>query len=83
MTHDLTDRQQRMLDFIESFYKREKKSPTIREIGEACEISSTSVVSYNLDRLEYRGYIERDRDSSRGIILFGVCPCCGTKLEPS
>lgn len=34
-------------------------SPTIREIGEACDISSTSVVTYWLKRLESRGLIRR------------------------
>jgi SOS-response transcriptional repressor LexA len=47
-------------DFIVSYKKsHDGNSPTIREIGEACGISSTSVVSYWLHRLESRGLIRR------------------------
>ncbi|GAJ22066.1 unnamed protein product, partial [marine sediment metagenome] len=35
----------------------------------ACQISSTSVVDYNLDVLEREGYIRRDAEVSRGIEL--------------
>lgn len=34
-------------------------SPTVREIADACDISSTSVVNYNLDKLEAAGKIRR------------------------
>lgn len=43
--------------------------PTIREIGRAANIPSTSVVSYNLKRLEEKGYISREAEVSRGIQL--------------
>ena len=45
--------------------------PTIREIGEACGISSTSLVSYYLDVLELAGLIERPGEpgSSRNILI--------------
>ena len=39
----------------------------MRQIQEACGISSTSVVDYNLRLLESSGYIRRDREVSRGI----------------
>jgi len=43
--------------------------PSIREIGAAAGISSTSVVSYNLRHLEEKGYLSRDREVSRGLKL--------------
>jgi repressor LexA len=46
--------------------------PSMREIAAATGISSTSVVSYNLDRLEEAGYITRDREVSRGLKLTSV-----------
>ncbi|MDD2922947.1 MAG: transcriptional repressor LexA, partial [Anaerolineales bacterium] len=56
-------------------YKREyKHPPSIREIGEACDISSTSVVNYYLDQLEKSGNIERDRKISRGVRLTNSAP---------
>jgi len=41
--------------------------PTVRDIQKACDISSTSVVDYNLDKLEQAGYINRRPDVARGI----------------
>src|SRR5207249_931483 len=43
--------------------------PTIREIGKAVRINSTSVVNYNLNKLVKEGYISRSKDVSRGIRL--------------
>lgn len=63
----LSDRQQRMYDFIRSFTEENQYPPTIREIGEAVDISSTSVVNYNLNKLVDAGLIERNREVSRGI----------------
>jgi repressor LexA len=43
--------------------------PSIRDIQIGCEISSTSVVDYNLKALERLGFIRRDREVSRAIEL--------------
>ena len=65
----LSDRQRRMLDFIVSFSEEHGYPPSIREIGKAVNISSTSVVNYNLNRLVEEGYLDRDQNVSRGIRL--------------
>jgi repressor LexA len=65
----LSERQRRILEFIKSFALDNGYPPTIREIGEAVDISSTSVVNYNLNALQKEGYIVRDRTVSRGIRL--------------
>jgi repressor LexA len=65
----LSERQRKILDFIKSFSLNNGYPPTIREIGEAVEISSTSVVNYNLNALQKEGLIIRDRTVSRGIRL--------------
>jgi repressor LexA len=70
----LGERHQKILDFIESFQRKHKHPPSIREIGENCGISSTSVVNYYLDQLEKSGHIERDRKISRGVRLSGPNP---------
>ena len=67
----LNTRQQQILDFIRSFDEERSYPPTIRDIQQACSISSTSVVDYNLHILERGGYIRRDREVSRGIELLG------------
>lgn len=66
---DLSDRQVRILGVLDSFQKKFGYPPSIREICEKANISSTSVVNYYLDQLEEMGYIERDQGVSRGIRL--------------
>ena len=65
----LTDRQTKILEVLARFQKQYGYPPSIREIGEKADISSTSVVNYYLDQLEEMGYIERDGRVSRGIRL--------------
>ncbi len=67
----LSRRQQDILNYIESFSDRHTYPPTIREIQEGLAISSTSVVDYNLNVLEQRSLIRRNRNISRGIELVG------------
>jgi repressor LexA len=62
-----SDKRQRILRFINSFIDQHDYPPSIRQIQEACGISSTSVVDYNLKALERAGLIRRDREISRGI----------------
>ena len=65
----LSDRQSRMLDYIQDFSTENGYPPSIRQIGAAVGISSTSVVNYNLNRLVEEGYLHRDQNVSRGIRL--------------
>jgi repressor LexA len=65
----LSERQRRMLDFIDRWTTENGYPPSIREIGEAVGISSTSVVNYNLNRLVEEGYLDRDQNVSRGLRL--------------
>ncbi len=65
----LTDRQRRILDFIQDFTTDNGYPPSIRQIGASVGISSTSVVNYNLNRLVEEGYLDRDKNVSRGIRL--------------
>ena len=63
----LTPRQRSILDFIGRFIDEKDYPPSIRDIQQACDISSTSVVDYNLKALERMGLIRRDREVSRAI----------------
>ncbi|HEV2529754.1 MAG TPA: transcriptional repressor LexA [Thermomicrobiales bacterium] len=65
----LTGRQQAILDYIGRFMDDNDYPPTIRDIQSELDISSTSVVDYNLKVIEDRGYIRRNRNISRGIEL--------------
>ena len=66
---ELSAKQRRILEFIQGFIGEHDYPPSIRQIQEACDISSTSVVDYNLRILEKQGYIRRDREVSRAIEL--------------
>jgi repressor LexA len=68
---ELTARQRRMLEFIHQHLREAGYPPTIREIGSAVGITSTSVVNYNLNVLQEKGYIERARETSRGLRIVG------------
>jgi repressor LexA len=65
----LSERQRKILEVLESFQDQHGYPPSIREICDKADISSTSVVNYYLDQLEEMGYIERDRRVSRGMRL--------------
>jgi len=69
MTLNLSDRQKNILRYIAGFVEERSYPPTIREIGKACAISSTSVVKYNLTKLENDELILRDAEVSRGLSL--------------
>ncbi|HZP25487.1 MAG TPA: transcriptional repressor LexA [Dehalococcoidia bacterium] len=66
---ELSPKQHRILGAIRDFVDKHDYPPSIRQIQEACGISSTSVVDYNLRILEKQGLIRRDREVSRGIEL--------------
>lgn len=65
----LSDRQVGIVKFIGEYFSENGRPPTIREIGNKVDISSTSVVNYNLTRLQDKGYIIRESEVSRGLRL--------------
>ena len=65
----LSKRQQNILQFTRGYMDENGRPPTIREIGKAVGINSTSVVNYNRGKLEEKGYLNRDPDVSRGLRL--------------
>ena len=58
--HVLTWRQRKVLQVIREWVQKRGYPPTMREIGEAVELSSTAAVSYQLGILEQKGYLHRD-----------------------
>jgi repressor LexA len=66
---EISGKQRKILGYIRSFIDEHDYPPSIRQIQDACGISSTSVVDYNLKALESRGLIRRDREVSRAIEL--------------
>lgn len=73
----LSDRQRGILRFMETYVEQQGYPPTIREIGLATGINSTSVVNYNLNKLVTAGYLSRSARASRGIRLTKTTPAKG------
>lgn len=69
MAEQLPERQQKVLDCIAEYVDEHGFPPTVREIGDAIGVNSTSLVSYYLKRLEERGLIVREPSMSRAIQL--------------
>lgn len=67
----MSERQRRILAYVEEFIEQRGYPPSIRQIQTALALSSTSVVDYNLTLLEKRNLIRREPHSSRSITLVG------------
>ncbi|WP_307860571.1 transcriptional repressor LexA [Actinokineospora baliensis] len=64
---DLPQRQRQVLEVIRSWVQRNGYPPSVREIGEAVGLTSTSSVAYQLRALEEKGYLRRDPNRPRAI----------------
>ena len=64
---DMTARQEEVYEFIKKYSKENRMPPTVREIGNHFEISSTNGVRSILAALIKKGYINRSPRLSRGI----------------
>jgi len=60
MKKPLTERQQEILDFVQSYTDNKGFAPSIREICEYFDISSTRGVHRHLETLEEKGYLKRE-----------------------
>lgn len=65
----LTARQQRILDFIGTTVRERGYPPTVREIGEAVGLTSSSSVHAQLANLERRGLLHKDPTKPRAMTL--------------
>ena len=63
----LSERQREILDFIESQQRERGYPPSVREIGEAVGLTSTSTVHSHLSTLQKLGYLRRDPTKPRAI----------------
>jgi repressor LexA len=67
----LTGRQREILEHIRGETQRRGYPPSVREIGQAIGLSSSSTVHGHLDRLEEKGFIRRDPSKPRAIEVTG------------
>ncbi len=68
-TSQLTDRQRQVLDFIRASIRDNGFPPSVREIGDALGLKSSSSVQSHLNALEKKGYIERASSSARALTV--------------
>jgi repressor LexA len=64
---DLTPRQRRVLEVMRDWVERFGYPPSVREIGEAVGLTSTSSVAHQLRALERKGYLRRDPNRPRAV----------------
>lgn len=64
---ELTARQQEILNYIKKEVQKKGYPPSVREIGEAVGLSSSSSVHAHLEKLEEMGYLRRDPTKPRAI----------------
>jgi len=65
---DVTPRQRRILEFIATTTRQRGYPPTVREIGEAVGLTSSSSVHSQLANLERKGLLRRDPSKPRAIV---------------
>lgn len=68
-TPPLTDRQRQALEFIRKYIRQCGYGPTVRELAEGMGIHSPNGVMRHLNALERKGFIRRQANLSRSIIL--------------
>jgi repressor LexA len=69
---ELTPRQRRILDFIQQTVRERGYPPTVREIGEAVGLTSSSSVHAQLENLGRRGLLRKDPAKPRAIEVAGA-----------
>jgi repressor LexA len=71
---DITPRQQRILDYIRTTVRERGYPPTVREIGEAVGLTSSSSVHAQLENLRRKGRLRKDASKPRAIEVAGARP---------
>ncbi|MBI2952784.1 MAG: transcriptional repressor LexA [Chloroflexi bacterium] len=77
----LSPRQRRIIDFLRDYLRTHPYPPSVRDICQGTDISSTSVVDHNLDALARMGFLRRDRGISRGIELLAPIHSVGSNAS--
>lgn len=76
MTESLTAVQRRIVDHIRQCVEQRGYPPTMRELAVAVGLRSTATVRYQLQRLEAKGWLRRDPNRPRAIVLVDDSPTC-------
>lgn len=68
-THKLRPRQQAILEFVYTYTQQAGHPPSLREIGDAVGMTSTSVINYNVKQLIRWHFLKQAEGKSRSILL--------------
>ncbi|EHR62465.1 transcriptional repressor LexA [Saccharomonospora cyanea] len=68
----LTPRQRKVLEVIRTWVDKYGYPPSVREIGEAVGLTSTSSVSHQLKALQRKGYLRRDANRPRAVGMLTI-----------
>ncbi|MCL1802898.1 MAG: transcriptional repressor LexA [Eubacteriaceae bacterium] len=74
MYDDLTAIQEVIFTYIRETLSTRGYPPSVREIGNAVDLASTSSVQHQLNNLEKKGYIKRDPQKPRALMLLKANP---------
>ncbi|MBP2186098.1 transcriptional repressor LexA [Amycolatopsis magusensis] len=77
----LTVRQSQVLEVIRAWVDRFGYPPSVREIGEAVGLNSTSSVSHQLRALQRKGYLRRDANRPRAVGVLAADAEPGSPIE--
>ncbi|MEU5840472.1 transcriptional repressor LexA [Rhodococcus sp. NPDC047139] len=78
----LTERQRRVLEVIRDSVSERGYPPSIREIGDAVGLNSTSSVAHQLRTLERKGFLRRDPNRPRAVDVRGLEPSPAGETSP-
>lgn len=65
----LSERQKAILRFVQNYLRDHKHAPSTRDIGRGVGISSTSNVTYHINRLVDYGYLTKQPGASRTVVV--------------
>src|SRR5277367_6759289 len=80
MTNALTGKRRQILEFISEQIRDRGYPPSVREIGEAVGLTSSSTVHTHLQVLQREGYLQRDPTKPRAIVVHFE-PSSGVQLR--
>jgi repressor LexA len=81
MADGLNPRQREILEFLREHARTHAYPPTVREIGQAVGLSSSSTVQNHLNALEQKGQIRRDPTKSRTVEVVGADHEAGVRVH--
>ena len=78
----LSDRQWTIMRFVQEYVQQHSHPPSIRDISRGVGISSTSNVTYHINRLIENGYLYKQPGTSRTLVVLASASQNGSEPIP-